>query len=616
MDRRQHSGWGPWLVTLVVLTEGCWHVQAPETAAWSPPTLPVIQGAYSVETDLVWSPRESLGVGPGALAWATLEDETLLALRAVDGHERETLFLLHIDGEGNSTAHSLPASGRTRQLDVVATEGAFLLLLGDSLHRVHHADRLHVERLANEHAQRGNPIEECSGGARGAFPQVRRFSSTRAQAELRQQPRPDMIQGGPGRSWILPVVSVPADGCRHPGLCLNFIHPEHGAVGQWCDLDAPPFDSWRGEDGSADGRWVLCGPEANEARALYEALDERAPDWTSYCAGAPIQNAYQVPASPPDVLSDAVWTIAEAFIRRRVHDPWNTHDPLADVLTTATGTWVTWTEVLRHGEIVLRTARVASRGLPGPYLADIPIPRSLGRLDARDTRHGLLVVGHDHANGTTLFWPEAAVSHALPAVQVTVDEEGSVWACTQLPPARCGRLVPNGPDLRPASRCGWPLPMRDALLVLAELGSPTRAVTLVDAQTGEVRVAPREGTTVETVAVLGGFGWYADGSRIWRVSDNAIELADEWAAGLTVLRAGTAGLRGLSREAGVADLRSWGEIHFVASFAGDGWSVDGPTSSMFWPGFGVVEESLTGELVRVRFTPSMRVALHAKVLAP
>lgn len=601
----------------LALLLGCSRVRTPEAIPWTLPTLPQVAGQYSVRSDLVWSPRESLGVAPSALAWATRDDETLFALRAVDGHERETLFLLHIDGDGRTTIASAPTETDMRLLDVVATEDAYLVFVGDQLYHVHLDGRLRLEPLHPERARAGNPMECCMGDRGGLGPRVRASSSTRAQIELRQLPRPEVILEGPGGGWLLPVVAMPRDHWQqHPGLCLNVLGTDGGTASQWCDLDAPTVDEFQ-RHGSADARWFLCGPHASDVRAFYEGLGTTPVDWESYCANVVIRDPYVLPMTVPDALSDATWTVVEAFIRRHLYDPWNNlGTPLADVLTTASGTWVTWTEWLPEDRVVLRTARVASTGLPEPHLADLPISHSVVSLDAYDTRDGLLVVAHDESDDTTSFWPEAAVSERIPAVRVTVDEDGTAWACTRVPPARCGTLNPRGAELRPASHCGWPLRSPDALSVLVEFGSPVHSVALVDARTGEERVAARASRGVLATAQHGGFGWYVDGYDLWRVSGDAIEHVERLSDGTSVLRADTVGLRALGRDALLTDLRVQSEVHFVASFAGEGWSVDGPTSSQFWPGFGVVEQSLSGDLVSVRFTPSMSVARHMSVLTP
>lgn len=602
---------------LLALTLGCSRARTPAAAPWALPTLPPVAGAYSVRSDLVWSPRESLGVGPDALAWANREDETLVALRAVDGHDRETLFLLHIDGAGRTTTASAPTETDMRLLDVVATEDAFLVLVGDHLYRVHLDGRLRLERFYPERARAGNPMP-CGLGDRGGLgPRARASSSTRAQTELRQQPRPSVILEGPGGGWLLPVVDVPPDACHHAGLCLNVLSAEGGTAGQWCDLDARPADE-RQRHGGADARWFLCGPHANDVRAFYEGLGAAPVDWAGYCADVAIQDPYVLPTTAPDAFPEATWTVVESFIRRHVHDPWNNLGaPQADVLTTASGTWVTWTEWLPEDRVVLRTARVASTGLPEPPLEDLPIAHPFaGGLDAYDTRHGLLVVADNESGDTTAFWPEAGVSQGIPAVRVTIDEEGTAWVCTRVPPARCGTLTPGAAELRPAPHVGWPMPSRDALSVLVELGTPVHSVALVDAHSGAERIAPRASHSVQTVARHDGFGWYTDGDQLWRVSDDAIEAVEPLGTATWVLRADTLGLRAVSRDALLADLRPESEAHFAASFAGEGWATDGPTSSMFWPHFGVVEQSLTGDLVSVRFTPSMRVARHMSVLSP
>lgn len=601
----------------LALTVGCSRPRTPEAIPWTLPTLPQVSGLYSVRSDLVWSPRESLGVGPSALAWATRDDETLFALRAVDGHERETLFLLHVNGDGRTTIASAPTETDMRLLDVVATEDAYLVFVGDQLHHVHLDGRLRLERLHPELARPGNPMACCMGDPGGLVPRVRASSSTRAQLELRQLSRPEVILEGPGGGWLLPVVAMPRDHWQqHPGLCLNVLGTNGVTAGQWCDLDAPPVDEWQ-RHGGADARWFLCGPHASDVRAFYERLGTTPVDWVSYCANVVIRDPYVLPTSAPDALSDATWTVVEAFVRRHVHDPWNNlGTPLADVLTTASGTWVTWTEWLPEDRVVLRTARVASTGLPEPHLADLPTAQSIASLDAYDTRHGLLVVAHDGSGEATSFWPEAEVSESISAVRVTIDEDGTAWACTRLPPARCGTLAPSGAELRPASRCGWPMPSRDGLSVLVELGSPVHSVALVDARNGDELVAPRTSRAVHATARHGGFGWYADAEQLWRVSNTAIEPAFEVWGSVASLRTDTLGLRAIDREASVVGLELHGGFIVPAGFAGDGWAVDGPTSSQFWPGFGVVEQSLSGDLVSVRFTPSLRVARHMRVLTP
>lgn len=544
----------------------------PVAANWSLPSLPPPADTYSAVFDTLWQPMLSWDSLDGRLAWASADGTTLIAARLPDGHERESIFMLYAQGERVVARHVWTDFHPASRLDVIWDGNGFLVLVGDRL--------LAVEFRASQMVVRdvrlptGAPIETIPGvmGDPGVL--------------------------GPSRA-TLPADADPVELARARGQLEHL--------------------SRVGSRVAVRMRRTPRTPQELSTECVV-TLDVSDGAITRDCppGAAPLVTP---PRTAPDPLPDDVWREAVALIEARVYNPWGAGKSHGqDVLTTRAGTLVIWVDVV-SGTTRVQAAWVRADGLPGMRLPDVSVDAAVVGLQAFDTRWGpLAVLEHRGGAHVTLVWLESSTTSAAEALDVTVDEAGDVWGCTQTGDARCGRVEPTRTRLGRVRVSGRPIPLAGGLWVLAAVPGERSLYAVFDAHTGERRTEPRPGhTRPPSVAMARGSAWYvarADEvglNTLFEFNDGDGAVARAYSTtDLGRLRASSTGLRQVIEEGLLMDF-PFGAMGSVTlgrahTRTGEHFVVDMMSEVQFpaWSG-AVTELAANGDLVTAYFNDGLRV---------